>query len=431
MADAIKSIGEKKKGQKIMSKKFIVALLTTGVLLAGGSFATYKAFETHNVAYDLNGGKLTSEEKVESVRWIDDVETPVAEKDHYVFKGWADGNETMTSIKHARNEVSLTAVYSPEVYTLTFKDGNKEISKSNYAYGSETKLSDVFVKATLADHPYEEFDTWQIEGKNVSALSKNDFGDKTVSAKFKGKTYKISYETYDGTVEGAPSEYTYGEGVSKFPDASKDGKIFDGWFSDEDCTNQVTSIPADSHGDITLYAEYHNAPVVQKTYSSGSGRRYTSSGSGTASYSAPATMDYSIGVSIPEIGYHVDNAVLNGGQAAVDAANSGLYFYQSYYWYRNKTTGEVIGYQPDLDSQIWECCDQKDYIVYGDHASQGLSRLPQRLSAGSVAYFNGVAHTYSGYYSIGDWVETHSEYSLVIETCTPNNDGTHYYCYFY
>ena len=100
-------------------------------------------------------------------------------------------------------------------------------------------------------------------------------------------------------------------------------------------------------------------------------------------------------------------------------------------WYdeNGNMMGDVDTFGPGW---TYEKCGTR--MNYRDHASQGLTQLPYRLSVGSVCYLNGVAYTYSGYFEVGYYpTNSSSEYRLVIETCTPNDEnGNHknYICYF-
>lgn len=408
-----------------------VITMITMMVTCGGITATKVAAE-HMVTYDLDGGTFTTSTR-ETVRWYEEAPAPEAEKEHYVFKGWTDGNTVMTKIKHASNDVYLKAIFVPEIYDVAFYDGDTIISRTNYAYGTGISDLSVFASANSTRHPYEDLTGWKTDdGNAVTSLSQTDSGSKKLTAVYSGKTYKITYDLYDGSAEGLPETYQYGEGVSELPDASKDGRIFDGWFSDEACTKQVTDIPSDSHGDLHLYAQYHNAPAPASQTRT---RSYSSSSDGATSYTGTSTAPVAAGgdgtCSIPEIGYWA-NAILYGDQSDIDAKFTGVWEPEDLYsWYdeNGNMMGDVNTFYPGW---IYEMCGTR--MNYRDHASQGLTQLPYRLSVGSVCYLNGVAYTYSGYFEVGYYPTNYSnEYRLVIETCTPDDEnGNHqnYICYF-
>lgn len=415
----------------MLKKLKITALMGAMVLVCGGITSTEVAAE-RMVTYDLDGGRLTSE-AVKTVRWFDEVQTPSAEKEHYVFKGWTDGNTVMTTIKHASNDVHLKAVFVPEVYSVTLKDGESIISRTNYAYGKGISDLSVFATANNTRHPWEELKGWKNEkGETVTSVSKTDSGDQILIAVYVGKQYGIMCELNGGNVNDFPETYQYGTGIESFPDAEKDGYVFDGWFSDEECTNQVTDIPSDSHGDMHLYAKYHDAPAPAAQKNT---RSYRSGSDGAASYTDTSTATAAAGgsgtCSIPEIGYWA-NAILYGDQSDIDAKFTGVWDPEDLFsWYdeNGNMMGDVDTFGPGW---TYEKCGTR--MNYRDHASQGLTQLPYRLSVGSVCYLNGVAYTYSGYFEVGYYpTNSSSEYRLVIETCTPNDEnGNHqnYICYF-
>ena len=71
-------------------------------------------------------------------------------------------------------------------------------------------------------------------------------------------TYTITYELDGGTnAEDNPASYTYGTGVTSFAAPSKAGYTFKGWYDNADFSGEpVTSISADAHDNITLYAKW-------------------------------------------------------------------------------------------------------------------------------------------------------------------------------
>lgn len=417
-------------------KFFLMVFVALGVLLVCGGFTSYKAVKKHHVIYDLDGGMISSE-FARYASWIDELETPTAEKEHYVFKGWTDATgEFVETIKKTTDDIVLKANYSPEVYTVTFKGGDNVVSRTNYAYGTEISNLNLFAKEFSKTHPYEDFDGWyDSEGNKFTKITKTDFGNKTLSAKFKGKRYSITYELNDGTANDLPDGYTYGVGIDSFPDASKNGMTFDGWYSDENLTEQVASISADSHDDVHLYAKYSELPVTTtRTYTRNFG---STSNSGNVSVS----YDLSTGAHISAINYHVSRAVEDGGQEEINAEDCGIYLVNNYghngYWIcedGSTITDEEYDAKPYEERKIINRVSHVDHYVvcYYDHAYQGLSQLPYRISTGTKFYLNGVSYTYSGEWGSGtQWEYDHATaHDLIIFTCTPAGDGQDYFVYF-
>ena len=70
--------------------------------------------------------------------------------------------------------------------------------------------------------------------------------------------YNITYVLNGGTnASGNPSTYADNDGVSSFAAPTREHYTFGGWYDNENCTGTpVTSIPAGSSGDKTLYAKW-------------------------------------------------------------------------------------------------------------------------------------------------------------------------------
>ncbi|MCR5624034.1 MAG: InlB B-repeat-containing protein [Lachnospiraceae bacterium] len=72
--------------------------------------------------------------------------------------------------------------------------------------------------------------------------------------------YDITYELDGGTNAAEnPATYTENVGVETLADATKDGYVFAGWYTDSKYKNPITGISADTTGDITLYAKFIDA----------------------------------------------------------------------------------------------------------------------------------------------------------------------------
>lgn len=413
--------------------KKITELLFVAATLACCGFTSAKATEQHQITYDLDGGNFTGDYPT-SARWYQDVVLQKPEKKKYIFRGWSDGENILESVKHARNDVFLKATYTPEVYAVTFKSGDEVVSRTNYVYGQTADLS-VFAEGNATAHPYENFKCWKDEeGNEVTAVDSETSGSKVLSAVYEGKTYSIEYDLNGGSADGLPDTYQYGTGVESFQDASAEGKVFDGWFTDAEFTEAADSISADSHGNRHLYAKFHDAPVAK---ASSAGRSYSrrSAYSGSTS-SSSGNYNYSVGVTIPRMGYHVDNT---GGDEAIDAENAiAVETFGIEYWQHDD------GSYACFDVVAGESTEGlhravKNVLLLGDHASQGLSNLGNLLHAGDKLYLNGREYTYSGYCNIcldylggiGQQGFLENGYNLMIRTCTDASGTSNYCCFFY
>lgn len=79
---------------------------------------------------------------------------------------------------------------------------------------------------------------------------------RTLYAKWKAKTYHITYKLRDGKLKGSyPTTYKCGRGCS-LPTPTRKGYLFDGWYSDSGLTKQVTEISKTMYGNKTLYAKW-------------------------------------------------------------------------------------------------------------------------------------------------------------------------------
>lgn len=71
------------------------------------------------------------------------------------------------------------------------------------------------------------------------------------------KEYKINYDLDGGeNSEANPTSYQSGIGVASFAEPYRFEHNFEGWYSDAALQNPITSINADTNGDVTLYAKW-------------------------------------------------------------------------------------------------------------------------------------------------------------------------------
>ena len=104
------------------------------------------------------------------------------------------------------------------------------------------------------------FDGWYLVDGSGNLTTQFDFNSQITSntlvyAKFSAKTFSIQYILDGSATNNNPSQYTYGKGIAQFNDAVWEEHTFDGWYSDSNYQNRVTSISNSQSGDVTLYGK--------------------------------------------------------------------------------------------------------------------------------------------------------------------------------
>ncbi len=198
-------------------------------------------------------------------------------KENYDFTGWywkKSGNFDTTadyteenllpnSLRSLREDVELYAGFKPKDIKFDIEyvlngGTNSQNNPSQYNFG---------VGVASLEAPSRtgyDFDGWyagEVKIATAPAISVTDTGKKTFTASWTPKTYTITY--YDGESSlsgealcGNPVSYTYGTGVTEFNNLEKTNYEFKGFYESINSETPITSIPADSTGDITLYARF-------------------------------------------------------------------------------------------------------------------------------------------------------------------------------
>lgn len=365
-----------------MKKKNIVAIVS---ITAMATIATGLLFAPHTITIKERSSKpidgVIMKETTHQTTLLNSLKNPYEykprKKEHAVLTGMVDGNGKTVdgTFRNVWKDETIYVDYKPESYTATYKADGTNYYTTSFNYGEEPTAPDT--KSLVESHPYEDFKEWKADEKTDSGMAETGTDDLSVSytAVFTGKTYKIEYDLDGGTADN-PDSYQYGVGVDSLNNASKNGYTFDGWYSDAEKTNKVTSISKENHDDIKLYAKFHEnpKPVVHPSAqnNSYSGRTSSSSGGSTSSgntasansYSAPAAQSHpqqSSNSGFPYVGnmgaIRIGNytaALYSGGdgQAYTDMANTA--------WTQD-VAGDYLG----------EETGAPNFMAFYDHAYQG------------------------------------------------------------
>lgn len=119
--------------------------------------------------------------------------------------------------------------------------------------------------------------------------------DETLYAVFKRKL-TVTFNTMGGTPDSFNRELAEGDKVARPDDPEKDGYVFGGWFTNQECTSEY-DFSSTVTGNKTLYAKWTLAPATAPTINSVKGATLTygySSGSVSISASAATDAEYTL-----------------------------------------------------------------------------------------------------------------------------------------
>lgn len=218
---------------------------------------------------------------------------PATEKRGYTFGGWKDnkGNtyNTTTSYLFSGADITLTAIWNPITYTVTFKDGSTELYKQAYQLGtgSEVEFKDQTKDGFI-------FNGWKDEsGYKVTAISNTEIGGKTFVVDWITINYHLTYHFADNATAEQTKDYTWSSKGDGLHIPVRTGYTFQGWFiaGQEEA---LTALPTNDTKEENIYFEatakweLQKYPVVF----------YLNDGSGAAlSYK---DFEYSVETGIPE-----------------------------------------------------------------------------------------------------------------------------------
>ena len=148
--------------------------------------------------------------------------------------------------------VDLIAQLEDQIYTITLKDGETTLDTIQGTAGTAVSAPSDPTK-----------NGYTFAGWNPALPDTMPAEDTTVTATWTPNRYSITYDLNGGiNADSNPDTYVYGTGVASFEDASKDGWIFVGWYSDSACSVKVESIGTTQMEDITLYAKFEEQSRV-------------------------------------------------------------------------------------------------------------------------------------------------------------------------
>ena len=186
---------------------------------------------------------------------------PEPTKENYTFAGWYNGDEKFDFTTVPTGDVTLTAKWNINQYTVKFVSDHGSFADQTIEHG---KLIDTG-KLTIPEAEGYTFDGWYAEDNTKFDFTQPIKHNTTVYAKWTANDYYVSFFTEHG--DPPTSQNVKYNGTADDPGKlSAEGYTFIGWYTDDTYSTEFDfTKPIKSN--TTVYAKWKkNAPVLPDTY---------------------------------------------------------------------------------------------------------------------------------------------------------------------
>ena len=234
------------------------------VVTNGDTHTIYAHWEVFHVkvSFDPNGGTIGATYKM--VDYLTQYgEMPIPRWDGYSFAGWyteKTGGVKITedTVLNNTEDHTLYAHWEDLVVTVTFDDTYGNVVSANITYGDE--YGELPFPETREHMQFLGWFTEKEGGKQIKADTVMDFlEDHTIYAHWKGDIFTVLFNANGGTAVDTSIKVEYGKKYGNLPTTSKEGYIFEGWYTGKEDGEAVSeSDIVTIAGDHTLYAHWKN-----------------------------------------------------------------------------------------------------------------------------------------------------------------------------
>lgn len=228
---------------------------------------------SYKIIYKLNGGTQAEKQiiRIAKGKTIKASKLKSPKRKYFKFLGWYSDKKlekratTLMGAKKKSGRI-VYAKWKRASYRISYHlNGGKFSGGYKKAVKVGKKLSTKKL-ATPVRNGYT-FAGWymnsSLKKKAASLEGTSSLSKRAVYAKWKSNTYKITYVMNDESyAKTSVRKYKTVNGADSLLDPVRDGYSFIAWYSDPGLTDVVTSIPAETYGDITLYAKWRKRVAV-------------------------------------------------------------------------------------------------------------------------------------------------------------------------
>lgn len=190
---------------------------------------------------------------------------PIATREGYTFNGWytssdggsqvSDGNALVSASNH-----TLYAHWTANTYTISFENNDDTgiSTTKKISYGSNY---DELTTPARAGYTFLGWYTDSVDGTKISSDSKFAYSDnQTLYAHWKANQYNVTFDFNNDSGETKIITVTYGDEYGEFPQVSRKGYTFTGWY-DKNGVSVSSEFLVSTASNHTLTAKWEKIPV--------------------------------------------------------------------------------------------------------------------------------------------------------------------------
>ncbi len=230
------------------------------------------------VTFETDGGEQIDSVTVDAGTVLATADLPYATRDNYRFRGWngPDGKQVVSDLT-VDSDITLTARWVGRTVFVWEHDVDSEAPYKLMHYGDELQKSDLDQTIDQAE-PVREgytFVGWYADEDLTTPVTFGQTltGDTDVYAKWVANKLTLSFDTAGGSQVDS-QEVDCGSLAEEPSAPTKDGYVFEGWYTDSELTESFDfSTPVSSSA--TLYAKWVESVTI--TFDAGEGVASTES----------------------------------------------------------------------------------------------------------------------------------------------------------